>query len=230
MPARDPDLATVVEGVLSQKMQTLALHSGELPEAVNLAAGDFSGAIADVLNTGRQLEADLAELHAKRSLVPEAGQRELRQAAIDDARKRADQAGRDAESAIATIRTGLLDAAMPTLDPRREALARAEAELALGDSRGEQAAGRVLEMAERGSPESQAVLMTDWGQTLLRAHEVDGRTLETARTVIAASAHRRGTTPRQLAAGAAVNRLSALGAVRAAAMDTVSQAADGRAA
>lgn len=176
-PEPEPSLVSeAVERVLDAHSRPLleAGERGSIPREARDAAKDFAGAYREVLEIGRQLARDLAELRQKQDLLPAEAlgrlEREAKEAA--DLRRRA--AERDGQRAYARLRLTLEDTLLPALAPRRERLARDEAALAL--SGGGDPAQAARQLAQHGSAEALAALLSGWGETLLRARGVENPT------------------------------------------------------
>lgn len=215
-----PEMDLLAENLLTSSMRELAIKTSDMPQAVRDAASDFEAAIGDVLGAGRQAARDLAELRSKKDLIPGPGFERLRQEAIAEAQARSSEADRRAERAIGTLKQELISAALPRLEPSREALARQELALALGEAQGDQAVSRAITLAQNGSAEAIAALTgTSFGRTLLSARGVSRVDEELARVrlVAAGSAVKRAHSQREVMAGAALERLGTLGAVKGAA-------------
>lgn len=213
----DPDLAAVTAGVLAKARRELALDAREFPTAVREQANEYTTAISEILAAGTRFEADLAELRKNRNMLPLAGQQELRTKALAEAQERSSSGARRAQRALDGLKAALTEAAIPTLDPNREQLARQELATAVGDAQGREAAKRVRAIANGGSREALAVLLrTSYGQTLLSGRGLNGtdlaETLTHAKTIAAGNAPKHGGTMREKLAGAALPRLPALGA------------------
>jgi hypothetical protein len=217
------DFGALAEQVLNEATRELGLQTDALPQSVRDAAGDYRVAISDVVAAARQLEADTQELNAKRDLIPGPGWQRLRQEAVSEAQSRGVEADRRAAAALRRLEDSVAEAALPRIKDGRESLARDEFALALGNAAGNAAAERALRIAEHGSREAAAVLFSEFGQTVLTARGVDGRdlaeTLRAARSIAAASATSRGSTRRELVAGAALTKIPKLAAARGAAGD-----------
>jgi hypothetical protein len=186
------------------------------------ALGDLSLAIGDVLVAGDQAAADLAELQAKADLLPAHGFNRLKGEVVAEAEKLSAEALGRAEAAEARLRGALMNDALPTLDPAREALAREELKMAFDGADGKTILSRVSAIAQGGSREAVAVLLrTGYGQTLLASRGAAGRefteAMSHARTVAAAMAAEKGENERQRAAGRALGQLGKLGGARTAA-------------
>ena len=190
----------VVERLVSEHGGAIlsAASRGDLPRPVLEAAGDVCGNLSDTLAIGRQLEADLAELEARRDLLPVDGFRRLRADAIADAKKKLAELEPVTDRAVERLEVSLQDAVMPTFQPSREQLSRDECSLALGFGNPELAAHA---LARDGSPEALAALLSPWGRTVLRArgvHDVD-RVIREVRQIAIAQALKRGDSPAALA-------------------------------
>jgi histone H3/H4 len=217
-----PDAGTVALDVLGAATRELALEHSEMPQAVRDSARDFRDAVTDTLATAGQLDADTAELRSKRDLLPAQGFQRLQREAVAEAHERYADADQRAQRALDEIRAALTDAAIPTLDPARETLAREELTMLAGTAEGPKLAERLVMLAFSGNREIVAVLLrTSFGRALLETRGVTGRdydeTVDGLRSVAAATAVQHGTTARELTAGAALERLAKLGAARGAA-------------
>jgi hypothetical protein len=221
----DTDFGELAENVYSKVSSELALSAPELGQAVHDAAGDFRAAFTDQIAVGRKLEGDVAELRKKRDLLPAAGYRRLRGEAISAAAQFSAQADKSAAAAIESLRERLTDAAQPRLDPAREGLARQETTLALGEAKGDHAAGRAITIAQSGSREAVAALNSPFGETLLQSHGVSGRTLTETRAAIRKLAARmaleKSANVEEILAAKVLERVDSLGAVRGAASSYV---------
>lgn len=215
-----PDLATITENILAESAE-MGLASDVLPAEVRAAASDFARAIRDKVSAADQLGLDLNELHAKRDLLPEHGANRLRREALADAEAKVADAERRQAEAMKTLRAGLLDAASPQIDKAREALARQELEVAIGNAEGGAARSRAVSIAENGSNEAIAAMLSPFGTTLLQARGVTGRDLEevlhSAKVIARSKVTERGGTARQLVAAKASTRLDRLASANSAA-------------
>jgi hypothetical protein len=173
MPPNTPTVSEVVENVLNEGTGPIikAGMRGEISRETLDAAQDFKGIYQDALATGRQLEADLADLHGKKDLLPAAGFERLAR----DARAEADTKVRaldgDGRRAYERMKSGLEADTLPRFDPSREQLARDEAALALSGPGDPSSLAR--DLALNGTEESVAALLSPWGATLLRARGVE---------------------------------------------------------
>jgi hypothetical protein len=157
------DMAQIAQSVLSETASELQLGSDALPRQARDAFHDFVAAVGDLIQTGRQLQADYAELDAKRDLVPVDGWKRLRDQAIGEAQERSDGADRRARLAFDTLKAELQTAALPKVDEKREGLARQEFVDGLGDARGSAVRQRVVDLAQNGSREALAALLSPYG-------------------------------------------------------------------
>jgi hypothetical protein len=219
-PEATVDRAALVEAVLRDVGPVL--NSSELSQGARDAYADATRAVRDLVAAGDQRDRDLAELEAKRDLLPQAGYGRLR--AELEAEGRAREADADARwnRSTAALRESLEADALPTFEPERESLARDELALLLGDARGPAAAGAALGIARSGSREALAVMLrSPFGRSLLEARGLRGReleqTLSSARTIAAERTLDEGATERERAAAAALKRLGEFSSVRGAA-------------
>ena len=231
--ADDVDLAGLTNRILSEQASVYERDGGQLlPQAALDAVGDFKSAISDQIAAGTQLEADARDLRSKRDLLPREGFQRLRRDAVTEAQRTALDADVRAAQALDRLRGALADAAVPRLDPAREALARDELRTALDGAHGDRAAERALAVASSGSPEAAAALLgSSFGETLLKARGLEGRDLreamQGARTAAAAAAVKRGTTPREVLVGKLSEQVDGLAAARGAAGTFLSHQIEG---
>lgn len=187
------------------------------PVQVQDAWNDASAAIRDILTLATDVESKLSELNGQKDLIPRTGLERLQ----SEAREAASTLKKDAErryaQAVTAAEDALLTSALPKLtSDSREALARQELEVALGDATGAEVKARILGIANSGSPEVQAILATPFARTVLIARGVAGvdDILKTARQYVAHS----GSTPEAVKATERLEKLEALsGAAMAAA-------------
>jgi hypothetical protein len=175
MPKSDPDVTVTqaVENVLANDVGPIiaAGEKGEISQAAFDAAQDYRGAVQDMLVADRGLEADLAELEARRDLIPADGYKRLTAKALADAKAKLSTAQTAADLSYKALEQALTDEALPKFEPAREQLARDEAALALSTG-GQNAENAALTFASQGNPEAVAALLSPWGTTLLRARGV----------------------------------------------------------
>jgi hypothetical protein len=217
------DLAQLAElgpRLVDEAIGTYGLSSSDLGQDVNDRAHDVREAVHDQVAIGRKISHEDAELRAKHDLLPSAGYRRLRGELVAMGRSLNEEADRRIGRSLDALEDSLVEAAQPRFDPGREMLARQEIALALGQAEGDHAAGLVSQLALNGSRELVAVLGTSFGQTLLMAHGVTGRTLEETlkgvRQIAARTAAERGETPREIMAGRALDEVGKLGAAKGA--------------
>jgi hypothetical protein len=185
------------------------------PAEVMAAAADDADALTDRIGAVRQLAADLADLNSKRDLLPGPGWQRLRTEALEEARRRSEDAAHRSKRAQQALAEALTTAALPKLDKSREALARQELALLLGTGNPHH---NVLRIAQRGSRDATAVLVsTSFGESLLESRGLQGRELKDAltntRTIVSRSAAQRPeATPDEIRASAALNKLPKLAA------------------
>ena len=100
-------------------------------------------------------------------------------------------------------------------------MARQELALALGEATGDGAASRAILLAQSGSRECVAALNSPFGETLLQARGLTGRTLtetrEAVRKIAAHSAAEESADVGEILAGKVLARVDALGAAKGAA-------------
>jgi hypothetical protein len=214
-------LRDLAEQLYASTVKELGLGSDLYSPAVHDAAADYKAAVDETVAAGRQLEADAAELYSKRDLIPEACYRRLQREMIAEAEERASGADLRTGAALERLRAAIDQDALPRLDPSREALARQELSLAVGEAQGSAAMSRVVTLAERGSREAAAALFSQFGSSLLEARGLTGRdhaeALQAARDVAAGVAAERGETATEILAGQARQSVGKLGAVKSAA-------------
>jgi hypothetical protein len=212
-------MAGLARQVISETATELQLNSDHLSRPVRDRLGGYENAIDDQIKTGQQLEADYAELNAKKDLVPVEAWDRLREQAIAEAQQRSDAADRRAERELAGLIAEVKSDALPRLDPKREPLARQELEAGLGNKTGQAARSAVMDLAQHGSREALSALFTDYGRTLLAGRGVTGpdldETLENARTFAAYRTD--GGTVREIIASKALLGIDRLGGARGAA-------------
>lgn len=194
--------------------QQHALTSADLPAGVTTAYVDYALMIKNANEAGDGFVSRMAELNAKRDLIPPAGYGRLRSEALQEAKADSDRHYRTAQETLVRLKEELITAATPKLDPTREALARQELATALGAGSGTPME-RAMRVAQHGSHECAAALFSDYGRTLLGTI-MDGRdlaeTMAVARTAAASVAMERGVTPTERAAGAALQHVDGLAA------------------
>lgn len=186
------------------------------------AFDDATARIREHVAATEQEAADMAELHAKRDLIPGPGLNRLQSEAKERARVAKLSAGLSFDQSFEALEAALLDDALPTFDRSREGLARQELALAIGEASGAALRGRVNTIVRRGSREAVALLLRDeFGRTLLESRGLNGRdldqTMRDSRKLAAALAAERGATERERAAAAALQKLGTVGALRGAA-------------
>ena len=215
------DFAGLAESLTSKTSAELRLAARELGQPVNDVANDVRAAISDTIGIGRKTEAGTAELRQKWDLLPRAGRQRLQRELVNNATSLLTEADRRTATGIEVLRERLIDRAQPPLEPGREALARQELTLSLGEATGDGASARAITIARTGSRECLAALNSTFGETLLAAHDVTGRsfaeTRETIRLMAAQSALEKATDPGEIMASTALQKIDALGACRGAA-------------
>ena len=193
---------------------TDGMASAPAVDAYEEAAVSVSALLALAEETEKQL--DYWDQQQREGMVPMSGAANKRREATETAKALASTAQRQFQQSIAAAEDALLDSALPKLaSDSREALARQELEIALGNATGPNAKARVLGIAKSGSPEAQAVLATPFARTVLIARNVEGvdGILRDARKVIAHSE----STPEAVKAAEGLGRLKALSAAATAA-------------
>jgi hypothetical protein len=210
--------AEISESIMNEASAELAFNTGDYPREVKDAADDYRAAVSDVLSAGRQLERDLGELDAKRDLIPVSGAERLRREAVQEAQARAREADREADQAYARLEESLIEAALPTLDPSREQLARGELQLAVGNAEGFQLTSRAMRVATEGSADAVAALLQGtWGKTLFGVREVPNADAELKRLRRLAASNTNKQNGRQMLAASALPRVGKLSAAKTAA-------------
>lgn len=215
------DNAEFAERHYAQTSRELGLSAPELGELVHDVARDIGAAVSDAVTAPRNLDATMAKLRGQRHMIPRAGYELERQKAIDNATALSAQADRQLAAAIEVGREALIARAQPRLAQNREALARQELTLSLGEATGDGAASRAILLAQSGSRECVAALNSPFGETLLQARGVTGQTFTETRSAVrklaARAALEKGEDPGEIMAARALERLDALGACRGAA-------------
>lgn len=205
------------DGLATKYLAESHISDGEAPiEAVD-SYRDASANVQAIQRVATDLDAKLAKLDEERPLMTITAHKHYREQAIEAAKTQVEVAQRSFSQAQEAAEAHLLDSALPKLSSdSREALARQELEVAIGDASGNAVAARVLGIAKTGSPEVQAALGTPYARTLLIARGTEGvdRILREAQVVVAET----GTTPEAVKARAARERLDDLGAARTAAL------------
>lgn len=220
--ATDADLRDLAANVLDETSRELALDSSDQSQQVRDLGRDYRQAVGEILEAGDQLGRDLAELGKKRDLLPAEGYKRLRTEAMTEAEQRHRQADKRAGKLLEQLREQLISDALPKLDPKREALARDELALLIGDAQGNGVAQRLVDLAHTGSREALAVAVgTTFGRSLLETRGLKGRAyvdaIKSVRLVAAANATTKSTSPREIIASATLRSLGGLGAARGAA-------------
>ena len=208
------DAITPVErfdAIATKSLVASTLSDGHVPVEAADSYRDAASAVREILEASASLEGklrDIAAQHASGFLTKQARDAYTReaieagQALHDDAKRRIDRGVEAAEQLILT-------SALPKIaSDSREALARDELNVALGDATGPGAASRLLQLATTGSPEVQAVLNTPYARTALVARQVPNvdRLLRDIKVTVAHS----GSTPESVKASEALEKLSNL--------------------
>ncbi len=171
MAPNQPDVETVVGNIINQDGGPIvrAGLDGKVSQATLDAAQDCMGALHEMIETGRQLERDLAELERRRDLIPVDGYHRLVGEAKKDARDKLTTAQAVADRSYQALEESLFEDALPRFAPEREQLARDEAHLAVSHGDPHEAA---VDLAMNGNDEAFAALLSPWGKTLLKARGV----------------------------------------------------------
>lgn len=166
------------------------------PSGVQKLLASFKGNVDDALAASAQLDADLAELAAKRDLLPAAGYERLEREARAEAADKSKAALHGARQKLEAIRRAGLLGSQPTIDPAREGLARGEFDTLIGTGDPVQISTRVAQLAERGSRDAISILNSPYGRAALEAKGLQGRdldeTLASARLAVAQTATESG--------------------------------------
>jgi hypothetical protein len=200
-------------GLAQESLAEASLHDASV-EALDSHSDAFN-AVQDTLAVTSALEEKLAELSENKVYLPQAGYDKLRREAIEEAKALTGQAQRRFTQSYQAAESAILDSALAKLSTDREALARSELQVAVGDATGPEAKSRILGVAKSGSAEAQAVLGTPFAKTYLISKGVSNvdRLLADARKIIA----RTGASPEAQRAAAGLDRLAKLGGAQAAA-------------
>jgi soluble cytochrome b562 len=192
------------------------LSRSDMSAAVRAAVDDARQAVSDAAQAVRQKRRDHAELDAKADLLPQAGLQRLRAEIDAEEKSLIDSATHRGQRALKELEAALVDAALPKPDKAREALARQELALIVGDGNGVNE--RVLSVAQSGSRDAQAALLHgSFGRSLLEARGLSGRSLvealDAARSIVARStANRADATASEMGASRALEGIAGLGA------------------
>lgn len=168
-------------------------HAGEISQPALDAVQDLVGAARDALEAGRQLDSDLRDLERRRDLLPPDGFGRLVRDAKRVAAEAADEAQHAMDGALRRLEAALVEDALPRVDPAREGIARDEAMMTLSSG---DAATTAMQIAQTGSDEALAALLSPWGRAALAArgvHNVDA-TLRDVHKVARARVVERGDT------------------------------------
>lgn len=208
----------LTEQLIASTVKECSLESALFSAPVHDALNDYRAAVNEPLSAGRQLQADAGELAAKKDLVAEAGYRRLKAEMLREAKGRLAGADLRAGQALERLKAAVDQDALPRVNPAREALARQELALGIGEAKGPEAASRALAISERGSREAVAALLSPFGQALLEARELTGRAhteaIAACRQVAAVKASELGTTPTEILAGSVRASVGKLGAAK----------------
>ena len=177
-----------------------ALTSDHIPTEIIEMLGHAKGAIESITSARNQMTSDLAELDARRVMLPPAGFRQLEQKAIGEAQATHAASAKIARTAIAAIKEQLEAEALPKVDPARESLDRDTALAYLGNADGPKLGSRLLKIAESGPPEVVATLLNStFGEGILKSRQVHAETIANARRIARVSPYRQRS-PREQAA------------------------------
>lgn len=198
------DLGEVAGTIIAERKDSYL--DKDLPAEVHERFADFVVGVSGQLGAAAQLESDLRDLNAKADLVPAHGLARLRNEATGQATAAHERGVRQAQEAAAGIRAALAEAALPTLKPEREAPARQELALLLGNASGPRAQKAVTAIVQNASPEVIACLLSPFGKSLLATRGVSGRdydeTIGYAKTLTVKLAATKGETARERKAAA----------------------------
>lgn len=193
----------------AETLQEATLRDGQVSIDAVDASRDAHAGINDLLKVAGDLQSTLATLDEQKPLMVRNLYDQKRAEAIDAANRLSLEAQQRVQRAATQAEDAVLTGALPKLaSDSREALARQELDLALGDVRGSAVSGRVLGIAKSGSAEVQGVLATPYARTALIARGVSDvdRVLRDAKVAVAHS----GTTPEALKAADGLARLGKL--------------------
>lgn len=168
------------------------INTNEHPAYVSTLVGTFTGAINEAHQAAVQLTADRAELRAKADLIPPAGAARIEREAQAEAEAKGKDSLNRARTATENLRRAALLDALPQPAPEREQLGRSELSEILGTGSPEQIMERVHRVAERGSRDAVAALLSPYGRAILETRGLVGSDLEgaiaSARKVVVESA------------------------------------------
>ncbi len=150
------------------------------PNYVRELVGAARGHVNDALRAGAQLEADRAELAAKRDLIPSAGAERLYRQALAEAEQKAKTSLDAARSSVEMLKRAGLLAAQPTIEPAREGLCREELSMLVGEGSPAEVMTRVHRIAQSGSRDAAAALVSPFGRSLLETRGLTGADLDDA--------------------------------------------------
>jgi hypothetical protein len=184
------------------------------------AAAESCNAVLAINDAAKQKLAEIRE-QEQRGLLPKAGADTLRSEVTAQVREIANQASDQFDSAYNDAVDLAVTAALPTVALEREALARQEMALALGDAQGPEATARALGLLQGGSDEAKAVLLTtSYGRQALISKgvsNVDGFLNESRQTVAS----------QDLAVGSVLAKLEKLGTAMEAGTKSLIYAVEG---
>lgn len=186
--ARDLARTTIDKAVLG-------INANEHPNYVREIVGALNGHLHGALAVGDQYTSDRAELAAKGDLIPPAGAARLAGEALTEAERNGKNELNAARQDVATLRRAALLDALPKVDPAREGLGRDELSMLIGTGSPAQIMTNVHRVAEHGSRDAVAALLSPFGRSLLETRGLVGADLDgaltSAKKVVAESAANR---------------------------------------
>jgi hypothetical protein len=160
----------------------LGINTDAHPAYVKELVTGFHGHVGNALAAGAQLAADRAELRAKADLLPPAGAERLGREAQAEAEAAAKDAMRRARQSAEALRRAAMLEAMPQIDSAREQLSRSELDMLVGTGSPAELLVRVHRIAEAGSRDAVAALLSPYGRSLLQTRGLSGSDLDGALT------------------------------------------------
>lgn len=158
----------------------LKIDTTSHPNHVRAIVGDYHRAAREAIASGEQLRADRAELASKADLILPAGAARLEREARAEASHNAKTALNGARSQVEILRRAAMLETLPKVDKERELLGRSELDLVLGTGSPEQLLARVHDVAQSGSRDSVAALLSPFGASILKAKGLTGADLDGA--------------------------------------------------
>lgn len=144
--------------------------SAGLPVQAQDAVRDASEAIGEVLDAGKQVAKDIADLEERQNLIPKAGLDQLTREARQEAKDRVAKAQRRYEQSVQALESSLADHSLgklPASEAGRVRNAREHILLAVGDAQGGDMASRIMGLTRStDDPDVKAALNSGWLDSL----------------------------------------------------------------